>query len=163
MMQRQEAVACAAAMIALLGAAVRIARVDEQAVPRVAQRFTTSRGALAVGDDSLGQAAANTVENDPFRLVNHPTGVRYDAKTEGGIGGPPPAPPPVRPAFVLKAIVGGPPWQAVVDGIPGQPTGTIVRRGDSFDKLMVRSVGRDTVVIAAPDTTWKLTLATGRP
>jgi hypothetical protein len=57
---------------------------------------------------------------------------------------------------VLKAIIGGPPWQAVIDGIPGQPPGTIAGTGARFDKLVVRSVTRDTVVVQGPDTTWSL-------
>ncbi|MDB4878329.1 MAG: hypothetical protein JWM41_4775 [Gemmatimonadetes bacterium] len=66
------------------------------------------------------------------------------------------APPRVRPVMTLKAIVGGPPWQAVVDGIPGQPPGVLVRQGTTLDKLAIRSVTRDSVVIQGPDTTWVL-------
>ncbi|MDB4878547.1 MAG: hypothetical protein JWM41_4993 [Gemmatimonadetes bacterium] len=58
--------------------------------------------------------------------------------------------------MTLKAIVGGPPWEAIVDGIPGQPPGTVVRSGSTLDKLAVRSVTRDSVVIQGPDTTWVL-------
>jgi len=163
MMQRREATVFAAAMLAALGAAVRVASNGEEPVERVPQSFAMRGGVPEADDDSLGEAAANAVANDPFRLVNRPTGVRYDAKTEGGAGAPAPfVPPPVRPMLVLKAIVGGPPWQAVVDGIPGQQPGSIVRTGDTFDKLTVRNVGRDTVVIQAPDTIWKLTLSRGR-
>jgi hypothetical protein len=59
--------------------------------------------------------------------------------------------------MTLKAIVGGPPWQAVVDGIPGQAQGTIVRAGAAFDKLVARAVTRDSVIIQGPDTAWVLT------
>lgn len=164
MIERREAIVLAGALLAIGGAALRTERVRGEPVELAPMTVTTTVGAIAVDDDSLGEAAANTAANDPFRLVNRPSGVRYDAKTEGGVGAPAAfVPPPVRPAFVLKAIVGGPPWQAVVDGIPGQQPGTIVRSGTTFDKLIVRSVGRDTVVIQAPDTTWKLTLSRGRP
>ncbi|HEU4722063.1 MAG TPA: hypothetical protein VFS59_11930 [Gemmatimonadaceae bacterium] len=163
MIERREAIVLAGALLAIAGAALRIARAGSEPVTAASTTFVTTAGAIDVGDDSLGEAAANTAANDPFRLVNRPSGVRYDAKTEGGVGVPAAfVPPPVRPAFVLKAIVGGPPWQAVVDGIPGQQPGTIVRSGTTFDKLTVRSVGRDTVVIQAPDTIWKLTLSRGR-
>jgi hypothetical protein len=63
----------------------------------------------------------------------------------------------MRPVFALKAIVGGPPWQAIVDGIPGQPSGTIVSNGMTIGKLTIRGVTRDSVVIQGPDTTWVLT------
>ena len=164
MMQRREATLLAFAILAVLGAGARVLHTGSEPAESAPLSFAVNDGAMAVDDDSLGEAAANAAANDPFRLVNRPSGVRYDAKLEGGAGAPAQfVPPPVRPAFALKAIVGGPPWSAVVDGIPGQPAGTIVRTGSSFDKLTVRSVGRDTVVIAAPDTTWKLTLSRGRP
>lgn len=163
MMQRREAVAFSIAMLAVLGATFRVARAGGDSPASAPLSFTVSPGGTTVEDDSLGEAAANTTANDPFRLVNRPSEVRYDARTEGNPGAPAPFVPPVRPPLVLKALIGGPPWQAVVDGIPGQPSGTIVRAGSAFDRLTVRSVGSDTVVIAAPDTTWKLTLQRGHP
>ena len=72
-------------------------------------------------------------------------------------GNTPPAP-PFRPVLSLKGIVGGPPWQAIIDGIPGQPPGTVVRSGSSFDRLQVRDVMRDTVIVQLPDTVLVLTL-----
>lgn len=105
-------------------------------------------------DSALADAEDATVSNDPFRLANEPASVRFDPAVEGES---PVAPVPVvRPTLVLKAIIGGPPWQAVIDGIPGQPPGTIAGPGARFDKLVVRSVTRDTVVVQGPDTTWSL-------
>ena len=57
--------------------------------------------------------------------------------------------------------MGGPPWQAVIDGIPGLPAGTVVRSGNVFDKLTIRSVTRDSVFVQTPDTAWFLTLVKG--
>jgi hypothetical protein len=105
-------------------------------------------------DSMLADAEDATVSNDPFRLVNAPATVRFDPAVEGESASP--AVPVVRPTLVLKAIIGGPPWQAVIDGIPGQPPGTIAGTGARFDKLVVRSVTRDTVVVQGPDTTWSL-------
>ncbi len=161
-MQRREAIALGAAMLSLLVAAARLAMGGEEATGRVTLGVAPGARPPAVDDDSLGAAAANTAGNDPFRLVNRPSQVRYDARTESGIGGAAAFTPPIRPPLAVKAIIGGPPWQAMVDGIPGQPAGTIVRSGVTFDKLTVRSVGKDTVVIQAPDTTWKLTLSQNR-
>src|SRR5689334_9900 len=88
-------------------------------------------------DSALAEAEDLAVTNDPFRLSNTPPDVRYDLASEGVPGAPRPyVPPPVRPTFALKAIVGGPPWSAVVDGIPGQPAGTVVRQGAQFEKLV---------------------------
>ena len=93
--------------------------------------------------------------NDPFRLSNAPSAVAYDPAADG-IPGAIVAQQPVRPTFALKAIVGGPPWQAIIDGIPGQPLGTVVGDGMAFGKLTIRSVARDSVVIQGADTTWVL-------
>jgi hypothetical protein len=105
-------------------------------------------------DSVLADAEDATVSNDPFRLANEAASVRFDPAVEGG--SPATMVPVVRPTLVLKAIIGGPPWQAVIDGIPGQPSGTIAGPGARFDKLVVRSVTRDTVVVQGPDTTWSL-------
>jgi hypothetical protein len=117
---------------------------------------TTWTGAPPASDSALEEAEALAVTNDPFRLSNSPPDVRFDPVNEGAMGGHVAAPPLVRPAFVLKAIVGGPPWNAVVDGIPGQPSGTVAQQGARYDKLVVRSITRDSVIIQGPDTTWVL-------
>lgn len=105
----------------------------------------------------LAEAEDLTVTNDPFRLANAASSVRYNPNNENvGVGAIAAVAPPVRPNMILKAIVGGPPWQAIVDGIPGQPQGTLVRMGSAFEKLVARSVTRDSVVIQGPDTTWVL-------
>ncbi|HEX9485267.1 MAG TPA: hypothetical protein VF929_11830 [Gemmatimonadaceae bacterium] len=103
--------------------------------------------------DSIDDAAATIVSNDPFRLSNKPASIRYLSAAAGA------APPvPIRPQFALKAIIGGPPWSAIVEGIPGQSGGIVVTAGLDFDKLHVKAITRDTVVMQAPDTIWKLTL-----
>jgi hypothetical protein len=104
----------------------------------------------------LRDAADLIVSNDPFRLTNVPALVRYDPKAQSAVPTISVAAPPIRPIMTLKAIVGGPPWQAIVDGLPGQPPGTVVRAGNAFDKLVARAVTRDSVVIQGPDTTWVL-------
>ena len=105
--------------------------------------------------DSLAATVELIVSNDPFRLSNRPPTVRFDAGSDAPPGAAPSAPGP-RPLLVLKAIVGGPPWQAVIDGIPGRPPGTMAEEGQRFDKLVVRLVTRDSVVVQGPDTAWVL-------
>jgi hypothetical protein len=111
-------------------------------------------------EDSVGEAADVTIENDPFRLTNSPPSVRFDVTSDGvtptGVSVRPP-----RPVLVLKAIVGGPPWQAVIDGIPGQPPGTVAEQGQRFDKFLVRAVTRDSVIVQGPDTSWVLSFRRG--
>jgi hypothetical protein len=100
------------------------------------------------------------VAGDPFRVARAPAATAFNPTADGpaapamvpGAAGPAPA----RPTLILKAIVGGPPWQAIIDGIPGQTSGTVVRAGATFDRLSVRSVTRDSVVVQGPDTSWVL-------
>jgi hypothetical protein len=144
--------------VLLLSAALRWRAVD--ATPAVATVGVPPARARAhsPSDSALGDAEDWTVSNDPFRLSNEPPDVLYDPANEAAQAarGAGLTPPPLRPTFVLKAIVGGPPWHAVVDGIPGQPQGTVIRQGSQYDKLLVRSVTRDSVVIQGPDTSWVL-------
>jgi hypothetical protein len=106
--------------------------------------------------DSIAQAVAYVVANDPFRLSRHPAIVAYSPALEGLA--PQAAARPPRPNLVLRGIVGGPPWGAILDGLPGRDGSVLVRRGDSLGTLVVRAVGRDTVIIKGADTTWRLTV-----
>jgi hypothetical protein len=131
------------------------------AVPLVQPSATSLGSATHSLADSLETilAAAEdlTTSNDPFRLANAPASVRFTPNNDNGAAvGIATVAPQLRPTLTLKAIVGGPPWQAIVDGIPGQPQGTVVRAGAAFDKLTTRAVTRDSVVIQGPDTTWVL-------
>lgn len=108
-------------------------------------------------DDSLAGAEELIATNDPFRLSNSAPTVRYDPANDGvNVSNGNVALPAPRPTLVLKAIVGGPPWRAVIDGIPGQPAGAIVEQGNRFDKLIVRAVTRDSVIVKGSDTSWVL-------
>lgn len=114
------------------------------------------RGAAAPPPDSLlGSAEELIVSNDPFRLSNTPPTVRFNPASDAAIGVGVSLP-VVRPTLSLKAIVGGPPWQAIVDGLPGVSPGTMIQPGAVFDKLAVRAVTRDSVIIQGPDTAWVL-------
>lgn len=108
---------------------------------------------VLAGADSLDDDAATIVANDPFRLSNKPASVRFLSAASGVV---PMA--PTRPQFTLRAVIGGPPWSAIVEGIPGQTGGTVVTAGLAFEKIRFRSITRDTVFVQAPDTTWKLTM-----
>ena len=109
---------------------------------------------------ALRAAAETTVANDPFRLSNSPPDV--DATRTNGVrpSGPARAP---RPTLVLKAITGGPPWQAIVAGMPGQSGDAVVSPGAAFGALTVQSITREEVIVRAPDTTWTLLLKRSAP
>ncbi|HSQ31482.1 MAG TPA: hypothetical protein VLN49_16615 [Gemmatimonadaceae bacterium] len=148
-----------AAVVAFCAAGIGVLRWRDTALTPPVDSLTISTLShpdFHVDGTLSGDAADLIVSNDPFRLTNAPALVRYDPKSESSVPTAAVAAPPVRPVMTLKAIVGGPPWQAIVDGLPGQPPGTIVRAGNAFDKLVARAVTRDSVVIQGPDTTWVL-------
>jgi hypothetical protein len=140
---------------AAIATAIARWRNAETFIPSPPAISVTHVAALPAPTDSvLDDATDATITNDPFRLANEPSSVRYEPAAQGGA--PMSATPVVRPTLVLKAIIGGPPWQAVIDGIPGQPAGAVASSGTRFDKLVVRSVSRDSVVVQGPDTAWTL-------
>lgn len=120
-----------------------------------------------VPPETLAEAARAVAAGNPFRLDRAPAPIGF--ARPGGPGGPgfgpgmmpdfpsyaPPSPP--RPPLSVSGIV-GPPWRAVIEGIPGREGGVVVQRGDELGELRIRDVTATTVVVAAPDTTWRLTL-----
>jgi hypothetical protein len=119
--------------------------------------LTAPRALRHIDPDSLSAAASAVAAGDPFRLDRHPATVAYRPELDGT---PPPSPPPKppHPVLALAGIVGGPPWEALLSGVPGRDGTVLVRKGDTLGDLKVRAVGRDTVVVQGADTTWKLTL-----
>lgn len=157
-MQTLERALLLASVLFALAAVARWRGSDPAAsAPSTIALSTRSRAEL-VSDSALAEAEGLTVHNDPFRLSNTPPDVRYDPAGEAAqlARGGAAVPPPLRPTFALRAIVGGPPWHAVIDGIPGQPSGTVTRQGAQFDRILVRSVSRDSVILQGPDTSWVL-------
>ena len=63
------------------------------------------------------------------------------------------------PTLKLRAIAGGPPWQALIEGLPGQTRAVLVRSGNTFDRVTIRVVARDSVVVHVEDSTWALRFA----
>lgn len=126
-------------------------RVEMPPLPRAASRITFAR------PESLSTAAARLVQHDPFRLDRHPTATPFRAELAAVT--PPVAPPrPPHPMLLLAGVVGGPPWEALLDGVPGHDVGTLVKKGDVLGDLKIRSIERDTVVVQGVDTIWRLVL-----
>lgn len=102
--------------------------------------------------DTVDLLPDGIIARDPFRIARVPASVPF--------GYSPPASSEQasrpHPAITLRGIVGGPPWQAILDGLPGQAAGTVVGQGFSTDSLLVKRITRDSVVIVGPDTTWIL-------
>jgi hypothetical protein len=109
------------------------------------------------GAQSLDSAAKAIALSDPFRLERAPSAVPYSAEEERAPVAPPPPKPP-KPKLALVGIVGGPPWVALLDGVPGQNGSVLLHAGDTIAGLRVRTLGPNGITITGLDTTWKLTL-----
>lgn len=131
--------------------------------------------ALASAPDAavLGRWRERVIAGDPFRVLRHASPVAFAvAAPEQAMGAMPVMRPP-KPVLVLRGVVGGPPWEAVLDGVPGRERGVVVRTGDVLGAgappgampgsapaaaLRVRQVSATGVVITGMDTTWRLTV-----
>jgi hypothetical protein len=108
-------------------------------------------------------AVAAIVEGNPFRLSRRPALIRVGQPIVAGLPTAVAPPPKVRPAMSVRAITGGPPWSALVEGLPQMNGATIVREGWQQGELTITSISRDTVVVAGRDTVWKLTMKRENP
>jgi hypothetical protein len=106
---------------------------------------------------ALDSAAKTVTRSDPFRLERRPSSIAYGTEPAGASAAPPPPKPP-KPKLALAGIVGGPPWVALIDGIPGRSGSVLVHARDTLAGLRVRSLGPNGITITGLDTTWKLTL-----
>ena len=104
---------------------------------------------------ALRTSAVRLRSRDPFRLERKPSDVQYNPWQPVVVA--PPPPPPVRPPLALAGLVGGPPWSALIEGIPGRDGSVLLQLGDSANGVRFVAVRGDTVVLAAFDTTWSLT------
>jgi len=117
--------------------------------------------------EALLAAERQVVEQDPFRLERRPAAAAFAPQVAGmpqpGMPGggffTPPPPPKFRPPLAVSGIV-GPPWQALLEGIPNQQGAVVVRQGETYGELRIRTVRPDLVVVQGPDTTWRLRLKT---
>ncbi|HXD23973.1 MAG TPA: hypothetical protein VN613_11505 [Gemmatimonadaceae bacterium] len=150
-----ERCAWAVAVIALTSAVrswYRISRPTDAPMPAI---WPVSPPARPIAADSLGLLTSRIIDSDPFRLDRRPAAVAYGATPDtltDRASAPPAAP---RPPLVLVGIV-GPPWRALVDGVPGHDGSMVLRAGQSVAGLRVRDVKAATTTISTTDTTWHL-------
>lgn len=104
---------------------------------------------------SIRSAAAALRNRNPFRIERSPTAVRFGSPP---VVVPPPIPDPTppRPQPVLAGIVGGPPWLAVIEGIPGREAGVLLAEGEEVGGVRLERLRGDTAVLSSQDTTWVL-------
>ncbi len=144
-----------AAACASLGA---VARWTRNTAPPVSARIALppAPGIISRGDSAeLEDRAAALRARNPFRTDRRPAEVLFQ------LSGPTtPAPaiavPVVRPTLVLAGLVGGPPWHALVEGVPGREGGVLLGLGDQIGGVRVLEFRNGAVVLAGYDTTWVL-------
>ncbi len=76
---------------------------------------------------------------------------------------PAPVPGPRPPALEVVGTVGGPPWRAVVRGVPGAAGDVVVRPGDRFGLLVIASIERRRLTAIWEDSTFVLAMTGGMP
>jgi hypothetical protein len=67
-------------------------------------------------------------------------------------------PPVARPHVELRGLMGGPPWEVLLDGVPGHQSSVLMRVGQTIGGVTVTSVKEGTVLLKGADTVWHLTL-----
>lgn len=155
MTRRVEALVWGSAVVFLVVGVLRARRLDEdpvvQPVALAPVRPLTPRPTA----DRLSEASAQVIRGDLFRLDRTPAPLGFQADETGQEAAT--APPAVRPPLAVQGII-GPPWTAVLAGIPGHSRPWVVHTGDTVGDFKITSVTRDTVIVAGPDTVWILTV-----
>lgn len=142
-----------AAAIALPVAAAEIWRA---ASAGAATDATTSNSLLvAAGERSAFTLHARTeLKRNPFRIDGR---MRPPTEPALALTVPDATPNPVY-ELLLKGLVGGPPWTAIVAGLPGASGDRSVRQGERFGELLISEITADWVRVVAGDSSWTLSL-----
>jgi len=130
-----------------------VSRPAQAAAPAI---WPVSLAASPLDRDSLAALVERIASADPFRLDRKPAAVAYgstDTVATHAVA----QPASQRPALVLVGIV-GPPWHALVDGIPGHDGSTVLHSGQTVAGLRVGRITASTTTITGMDTTWQLTV-----
>lgn len=106
--------------------------------------------------DSFAELATRIVNGDVFRVDRKPAAVPYRIGSDSTPSTPPPPPVP-KPVLTLVGIVGGPPWAALIDGVPLHEGSVLVHAKDTVGGLRVREISAEQVTITGLDTVWHLT------
>lgn len=141
--------------VCAIAGAVRCAWISPD--PAAAGSATAPVGSVTLLDSAaLAAAADSATDMDPFRLDRAAANVAFG---QDALSNMPPPSPPARPAPPrLTAVLGGPPWRAVLEGVPGHERGMVVQPGDRFGSFSVLAIARNTLKLKGIDTTWQLTL-----
>jgi hypothetical protein len=137
--------------VGLLGLRALEPRIGEAAPALPVLTAVTGRPSADALDSAVGEIA----DRNLFR----PERTRAEEQVAATAPGPTAmAVPSNKPHLVLKGVLGGPPWDAVVEGIPGREGAVVIRVGESVAGVSVRAIRRDTAYVRGFDTTWALPL-----
>jgi hypothetical protein len=107
--------------------------------------------------DSLESAVEDIADRNLFRPERASAEVPAQGPSPIQMGMP--VPPSTKPRLVLRGVIGGPAWEAIIEGIPGHDGSVVLRAGQSVGGVTLRSVRKDTAYARGFDTTWALPLA----
>jgi hypothetical protein len=132
-------------------------RNSSPAIPQMPRALLVPPRASA---ELLEQAVSDVAERNLFR----PERAMAEASSApmaaiGPTMGVPAPMTPGRPRLTLRGVLGGPPWDALIEGIPGREGAVVMRAGETQAGVTIRAIRRDTVLARGFDTTWALTLA----
>lgn len=107
--------------------------------------------------DSTEDRIQLIIEGDLFRLDREPSSAAFLDPAADAVSSPPPAKLHRQwPRLRVTGILGGPPWEAVVEGLPGRSNGIVIRTGESYDGARILRVTRDSVIVSIDDSTYRL-------
>lgn len=122
------------------------------ASPRISVPAVEQNVARA-GPAALTRAARTVTRRNPFRIDRRPSAVPFSSEPQPAVV----SSPSVGFTPVLVGIV-GPPYQAILSGIPGRNGEIVLRQGDTLASLHVRRLTADSMILVAPDTIWRLSV-----
>jgi hypothetical protein len=125
------------------------------------QPLSAAAGPVPTREPPKAPESAKSAEGQVRAIVASDLFRRERAAPDAVVLAPPPTsqlPAPRKPRLVLRGVVGGPPWNAILEGVPGHDGSYVVSTGDSVAGLKIRSVRRDGATIRGMDTTWILKL-----
>jgi len=124
-------------------------------VPREHRKPYPPAPPITPGDTvGLADAAAAIRDRDPFRSERKPTRLRFNPWQPAVAATQSPA--PTRPALSLAGVLGGPPWNALIQGIPGREGGVVLGVGEAAGGIRLTKIHGDTAFVSGSDTTWVL-------
>ena len=148
--------------LAVLGAALVLlakgvlryrATAEDAQVAAASVRLMASARARGWSVDSLRSAAAEAALSRAF-VSERASAPRA---TQAARVPAPPASSGTQP--VLRGILGGPPWSAIIAGLPALPGAVVMRPGDTVAGFTVVRMARDTVVLRGGGRSWFVTWA----